>query len=133
MSEEMEVVLDRREVSIKTKLAGESRRLVMRELDGPGREGFIEFMQERLKINPDGKTGTVTKVVGIQAKLLGMCLFDEEDNLIPEDEIKAWAGSAQEVLFEKAMKLSALDKRAEERAKNDSPGSESSGTSSPES
>jgi len=61
-------------------------------------------------------------------EFLAMCLYDEEDKLVPEGKLHEFPASVTTKLHAAALKLSGMDAEAVELAKNESEESDISGT-----
>lgn len=99
--------------------SGVVRKFTLKELSGPLRDKYLNFQQTKFKFTADGKSQTIKDVTGLYTKLIAESLFDENGNSVPESVIDTWSSSAQSELFKLAQKLSGLDNKAEEDAKND--------------
>ena len=98
---------------------GTEVKYVLRELSGKGRDRYLSRMSNRLKYNNAGKPVGMKSFDGLQASLLILCLYNEDDALVTEEELQVWPASAQDALFQKAQEISALNTEGEEEAKND--------------
>lgn len=102
---------------------GETKQYILRELDGKGRDKYMNSIQNRAKFDEAGKPIGAKNFDGILSGLLAMCLFDgETKKLVPELTIQAWPARVQEVLFNEAKLLSKLEDvpgDEEGEAKND--------------
>ena len=115
---EIDLVLKSRPVHFKAKDAtihGE-----LRELDGTGRDEWMNFVASKAKFGPDGKPTGAKDFKGVYSFLLVRSLFKDDGTPFTEKEINAWPSSAQEKLFKASQKLSGVDgEDAETEAKND--------------
>ena len=93
---------------------------MLHELDGTGREKYMDKQKARLTVDKDGNVTRVKTFVGMHVDLLKMCLRDEEGGRIEDDVINALPSSAQQELFDQAQRLSALNLDTDkDEAKND--------------
>jgi hypothetical protein len=104
-------------VKVKTK-DGNIVHYTIRELPGGERDKFMNGMNKRIEMNPDGTPKGVRDHSEIMADLLFRCVFDEENNRIPISVVQTWPATLQEQWFRKAVALSGLNQKAEE-VKND--------------
>lgn len=115
-SEPMEFDLDLEEIPITAKNKnGVTKNFVLREPDGKIRERILNKMNSRQKSSGTG----VKDFSGMFAEVICCCLFDDEGKAVPVSEVNSWPAKAQDQVFRKVLKLAALDKTAEEEAKND--------------
>lgn len=117
--EEIDLSLKEEHFTLKDK-NGNKRKHFLRELDAPQREEYQDWRNEQIKLNKQGRFQGFASQKGTSTRLLAMCLYDGETNrLVPESQIRTYSSSALERLHGKALKLSGLDRDAEEDAKND--------------
>lgn len=91
----------------------------LNELDGTGRDYYMNNIAERTVIGSDGKAAQIKNFVGIQSNLLARSVRDSEGKLVKEDVIQGWPSSMLDALYRECKKLSALDDKSEDRAKKD--------------
>lgn len=119
----MEFTLTRKEVPVKLKhpTTGQVTDYILRELDGEGRDAYLNNLGSRMRHNPkDGTPQGVKNFTGLQSSLVSKCLFTKEgDKPVPETEVQKFPASVQSALFERAKEISGLDDDAEEEAGND--------------
>ena len=101
------------------KEGGQEKLYTLQELTGSERDKYLNFMKGRMKVNSDGTRGGIDDFNGLQARLLSMTLKDPEGKLVPEEVLQKWPARVQTLLFKESQKLSGLDDKAEEKAKND--------------
>ena len=99
-----------------TGAAGVEKSYVLKELTGIQRDKFLNEMGKRLKFE-DGKIQQVTDFEGLQSNLLTLCLYDENDSLIPINTLQIWPAGVLTELFKAAQNISGLDLTEEEMAK----------------
>lgn len=98
--------------------SGQEKDYTMHELSGKRRAQYLNEMNERISISPDGKT-EVKDFEGIQENLLTRCLKDEAGNFITVEVLGEYPSSTLSDLFDDAQTLSGLDIKARQKAKND--------------
>lgn len=89
----------------------------LRELDSRARDTYMDFQTAKAKI-ADGKVVGVTNSKNMEIKLVGLSLFGPDGSVVPEAVIAKWPGSFIHKLFQASLRISGLDDKAEERAKN---------------
>jgi len=94
------------------------RRWTIRELDGTGRNKYLDKVKDRVKIGRDGRTQGIKSFDGFQADLLKMCLRDENGERISVEEIEGLPASTQGRLFDLAQEVSGLDRGDEDQEGN---------------
>ena len=95
------------------------RDLVLKELSGTDRDKYMTKLVSRIRI--DSKSGRAVGMKtfeGFQTELLKISLF-ENGELVSKEFIEELPASTQQVLFEKAQKLSGLDAVVEDEDKED--------------
>jgi len=97
---------------------GEVTVYTVRELSGAEREKYLDTVNARMKFE-DGKPVGFTSYEGSYTKLVSMCMVDDDGKKVNPETVKNWPQSTVEELFRLAQRLSGLDLRAEEEAKND--------------
>lgn len=129
MSKELKFSLVLKEVPVSvTDAEGVEQTYILRELMGSQRDTYLNEMGGRMKFNAEGKTEGLSNYEGLQSGLLSLSLRDENDELVKKSVLQEWPASVLSSLFDVAQELSGLDKGAEAKAKNDSKGSDSTGT-----
>jgi hypothetical protein len=98
---------------------GKVLRCVMRELDGQERDKFLNIMSTRMKTDAKGKPSGVKDFTNLQASLLVASLFKPDGKPFTSAELQKFPSSTQTELFKMAQKLSGLDEKPEDDAKND--------------
>jgi len=95
------------------------RDLVLKELIGTDRDKYMTKLVSRIRIDPkSGKAVGMKTFEGFQTELLKISLF-ENGELVSKEFIEELPASTQQVLFEKAQKLSGLDAVVEDEDKED--------------
>lgn len=92
---------------------------VLKALDGPGREDFMSFMAAKARLDKSGNPTGLKDMKGMTLRLLSHTVFKPDGSPVPEAEIATWPGPVQGELFDDAQRISGLNKRAEEEAKNE--------------
>lgn len=98
---------------------GKEKACVIRELNGDQRAKH----QDSFDFDMEYEDGKVKAVPGANykpstpAQFLALCLYDEENNLIPEDVIGKYPSTVLKELNTIARKLSGIDKEEEEALK----------------
>lgn len=120
--ETLELSLKRKEAKVRiTKEDNTVLNLVMKEITGVERDSYMTFMTKKMRIE-NGKSAGINDYMGVQSRLLSLCLYyeDEPNKRVSEQEIQGWTASVQDVLYKRAEKMNALDtEKAEAEAKND--------------
>ena len=100
-------------------VAGELHNYSVNEMTGLERDAYLTAFNSKMRMSPDGRS-TMTDFKNIQALLLSKTIRDEDTNKLVEIKvIETWPARTQKALFDIAQKLSGLDAKAEETAKND--------------
>lgn len=97
---------------------GSSRTYTIREFDGVKRDEYDTAIGKRFEWSGEGKIAKINDFRNTESLLLSMCLWDDNNRLVPETEIKKWPDSVRKALYTKAAKLNGLDEQAKEQAKN---------------
>ena len=97
---------------------GQQKDYTMHELSGKQRAQYLNEMNKRISISPDGKA-EVKDFEGIQESLLSRCLKDEAGNFVTVEVLGEYPSSTLSDLFDDAQTLSGLDIKARQKAKND--------------
>lgn len=92
------------------------------EMTAEQRDGYMEDLGKRMARDKDGKTVAVTNYQGLQASLVGRCLFKKgERKPVEVAIIQAWPAGAVDALFKEAQRLNHLgesEKEIAEASKN---------------
>jgi hypothetical protein len=84
----------------------------LRELDGEGRDQFMDEIMPRFKEEDSDSSGKnrarMSSYGGLESKLISLSLVDDEGRHVSQDVIKKWPASVQDKLFKRAQALSAL-------------------------
>lgn len=89
----------------------------LKELTGLQRDEFVNKTTARAT-DAKGKEKR-HDAKGLASDLLGMCLYDAQNRLVPANVINGWPSEMQQDIFLEAVELSGLTKKAEGYAKND--------------
>lgn len=121
MDKEIKVYeLELQEYHFKTRFKGKEESFILKEMEGPDRDNWMNHLSKRMIKDKDGtRTNTLKSYDGIQATLLSMCVYDESNKLVPQEVITKWPAKMQTDLFRRAQKMSGLGDESEEEAKND--------------
>jgi len=106
-----DLILAKRDVTI----GGEQ--FVLKELDGVGRDAYLNDVGHRVRIDKDGKAAGVKNFKGMQAALLTMSLrkvVGGKEQAVSLDEIQSWPAKVISKLFDAAKELSDLGKEQDE-------------------
>ena len=96
----------------------QAKTYTLREVSGKQRDLFLNDMSKRVDF-AKGEAQSISNFEGLQAGLLALCLYDENNKLVTKDVIQGYPSSVISSLFAEAQKLSGLDADAENEAKND--------------
>lgn len=96
----------------------------IRELTGAVLGQYRRSMGGEIGVGRDGKTSLVgMHLDDVEVRLLSLCMYDEDDRVVPTPTLKGWPSTVLEGLFTIAQNLSGLDKdsrdKQREEAKND--------------
>lgn len=91
---------------------------IIRELTGEQRSDYINFQTLKAKFGPDGKVTGIKDVKGLESLIVSMSLYGPDGNAVPEAIIKRIPGKLLKDLAAVAMRISGLDEKAQEQAKN---------------
>ena len=93
----------------------------VKEMLGVQRDSWMTKMGKRVKTGADGKpTGTLSDYNGVQADLIELCLYTEDDKPIPLGVAKEWPAKIQAKVFELCQELNGLgDEKNADAVKND--------------
>ena len=103
--------------SLPVKIEDEEYQII--ELSGIEQEAITDQMSGRMEYDADGKPIGMTSYKGVRTALIALCLRDKENTLVSADTIQGWPASTIQGLFDAASELSGLNKKAEEKAKNE--------------
>jgi hypothetical protein len=102
-----------REVRLIDSTTGQGRDYVLMELDGAGRDAYLDEMGKRSKVQ-GGQVVGLTNFKGLQAFLLAMCLRqvapDGTYQPIKSDTIQRWPSPTVNGLYQAAMEMNGLNK-----------------------
>lgn len=121
MNAPLEFDLTLKEVPVILKTNGTPTEYVLRELDGKGRDLYMDDVAPRMKYEK-GQPAGIKSMAGMKSKLISLSLHVKATGAkVSEDVVQNWPSSVQEALFKKAQELSGLgdeSKAAQEAAKN---------------
>lgn len=96
------------------------QKYTLREMSGTARDKYLTKMSEKFELSANGSVGRIKSFEGHQAALIAMCLFNDQNQPVPEDIIKNFPAQVQTRIHEICEKMNGLDvKKAKEEAKND--------------
>lgn len=93
---------------------GSFQQCELREMSAGDRDKYLQQLEPRLE-RKDGKA-TVKNIDGLQAELVGRCLY-RDGSLVPFEEIQKWRGEAVQQLFDAAQELNQLSGKVDDDAK----------------
>lgn len=100
----------------------DSKPYVLRELDGRQKGKYLNKMGSRITLNAKGEVASFKDYAGLESTLLELCLYDNEDKLVPANVMETWPSTILTRLFDAAQDLSGLNeearKKQEAEAKN---------------
>lgn len=98
---------------------GKPEKFILRELGAEAREEYMNFQAQKAKYGADGKVTGIKDIKGLEIKLVAASLFDLKGANVNEQVIRAtFPGSLTKQLASIAARISGLDEKAEDRAKN---------------
>lgn len=107
------------------------KEFLLKELTGKQRATYNESFDVKIEMGEDGKAKAVAGG-GFKSfsanQFLAMCLYDGDGKLVPDSVIGSFPSTVVAQLHEKALALSGLDVKALKEAKNESEGSDTSGS-----
>ncbi len=116
-SYEFDLVLAEKPVKFKQK-DGTYLNYTLRELCGPDRDKFMNTMNSNVRTDPaTNKPVGLRSYEGVESTLILMSYFDEKGVAMTMKTLATFPGRVQAALFQAALKISGLDKDAEETAK----------------
>lgn len=99
---------------------GKKKKYVLRELNGERRDKFLNESSKKITFDENGKMSGVADFQGLQSALVAMCLFGENGDNVPEQEIQeSFPCTTIAALFNRAQELSGLTDEAVGQAKKD--------------
>lgn len=90
----------------------------IRELDGEQRGNYVNLQASMAKFGPDGKIAGMKYNKDLEVKLAAMSLIGPDGKLMPESFVSKLPGKLLKKITSIAARISGLDDKAEERAKN---------------
>jgi len=117
----MDLDLTRREVPVTLKdKDGSPTEYLLVELDGAGRDAYLNNLGKRLKPDASGKNPSVRDFTGLQANLLTRCMLVADGRTpVTEKDIQAWPSRVQNALYKRAKEISALQDDADDKEGED--------------
>lgn len=109
--------LDELPISIKEK-DGSIGKYKIRELDGDQRAEYVNFQASMMRFGPDGKPTSMKYIKEAETKLACMSLIGPDGKLVSSAYINKLPGKLLKSITSIAARISGLDDKAEERAKN---------------
>lgn len=106
------------EYPVKIKMGDSVLEYRLRELNGDQRSDYTSFQASKAKIGPDGKVIGIKDYKGFEIKALSMSLYGPDGKLVPEVIIGKLPAKLIKNLAAIVLRISGLDDKAEERAKN---------------
>jgi hypothetical protein len=102
---------------------GTTLKLTLVEMDGTQRDAFLTDSAQRVEIDGQDEQGKnrvrIKNYDGLTAKLLVLCLQDEQGKPLTIAQVQAWPAQVQTALYKAAQELNKLDeKKKEGEAKN---------------
>lgn len=116
----MEFTLIRQSEPVNIK--GEDGRILnctLKEITGEERTRYVSSMLSKMRVDAQGKTTGLKTYEGVETDLVMMALHGPDGKTFTKKEIDAFPASMLSALYEAAQRLSGLDNKAEELAKND--------------
>lgn len=100
---------------------GKKNSYTLRELTGGSRDQFMNKFRDKVEIGTDGKMVALKDFEGSQSALLAVCLYDANDDLVPEDVIQKFPTTPLGKLFALAQEISGMvvDEKTKSESKND--------------
>ena len=89
----------------------------MRELDGRQKGKYLNKMGGRIVLNDEGKVRAFKDYAGLESTLLELCLYDNDDKLVPSNIMEVWPSTVLGKLFDAAQELSGLDEESRKKQK----------------
>ena len=87
---------------------------VLKELDGAGRDRYLNSLAQRIRVNKAGETAGVKNFTALQATLVAMSLHGPDGEPVNVKTIQSWPSKVVAALFAKAKELSGLGDEDEE-------------------
>ena len=97
-----------------TDAEGTEQVYTIRELTGEQRDRYLNTIGGRMKFNSAGKMAGLNNYKDLQSGFLALCIYDNENKLVPVKTLQSWPASVLEEIFKIAQKLSGMDKGIEE-------------------
>lgn len=98
---------------------GTKNQFTLRELTGQERVAYQNTMAKNVRTDTTGKPVGLKSFDGIETELIAASLYDAAGAKVNIQYIMQFPSKVQQGLFDAARKLSGLDDKAEETAKND--------------
>jgi hypothetical protein len=102
----------------------------LKELTGKGRAKYNDNFDYKIEIIDGEAKATAGENFKVMSsfEFLAMCLYDENDKLVPVETIAQYPATMTDSLQAEALKLSGMDKESLEAAKNESAEKEDNGS-----
>lgn len=91
---------------------------VIKELDGRGRDKYLDIIMSRTKMNKKGDVVGATSLAGVQAGLVAQSIFKvvgDKHEPVSKETVLAWPATTVSGLFDLAKELSDIGDDAEEK------------------
>jgi hypothetical protein len=95
---------------------GQEIKYELRELKAADRDKYVDKLQGRLKVDKQGNVIGLTQYAGMQADLITICMYDEENKPVDRATLNTWPGTTVTKLFHAAQTLNGF-REVEERHK----------------
>jgi len=87
----------------------ESTPYELHEMTAATRDKYLDSMNARMQVGPDGKAIGVKRFDGLQTELLALCLKQKDGTLVPAKVIQEWPASVVTELYGLAQKANRLN------------------------
>jgi len=81
---------------------------VIKELDGTARDAYMNGVREKAEFDAKGNVLKIKTFEGSQSGLLSLCLYDDSNTLVTEEEIQKFPSHVLSALHTEAQRLSDL-------------------------
>lgn len=117
-SKGLEFVIERQTIPVCIRDKGRIYQYTLVELDGHGRDKYMNNLAQRMRVDATGKPSGVKDFTGLHAYLIHLSLQDEMGHNVLEKVIQCWPSSVQKAIHKKAIELSGLDEESTQKTKN---------------
>lgn len=91
----------------------------LREMSAAVRDRYLDKMGTRVRMDETGKPVGVSRFDGMQAELLSLCLWDNEQSaLVSHETLQGWPASVVSALYAEAQEMHKLPRADEAEVKN---------------